>query len=391
MAAILRKEKNEWQSGSVTTESASREKGQKGKGTWIVEFRLRGHYVKQAIPEARTRAEAEQAQIKLKRDIFDDKYNRAAAKRDFAEFVDEVFVPWAKSAKRSWQDDEERARPLKEFFAGKQLRDIMPMLIEQFKQQRLKTKTLHKRDRSPATVNRELQVLSKVFSMAYDNGLVEMNPMRRVHKLREAPARERYLTEEEERRPFDVLVGRRAHLRPIFVVALQTGMRQGEILGLKWEHVDFDRKTIYVPHTKTGRPRRNPMSRPVEVELRSLRQDASSDEHVFSYARTGLKLTTFRHAWEGACKQAGISGFRFHDLRHTFATRLRAKGVHEMDIMSLLGHTTLQMTSRYTHAMPQNLRTAVDLLNKEPLPFRPRSAPRSRQLATGTDGSGSIK
>ena len=181
-------------------------------------------------------------------------------------------------------------------------------------------------------------------------------------------------------------------MRPIVVVALQTGMRQGEILGLRWEHVDFDHKTIYVAHTKTGRPRRIPISQPVAVELRSLRQDASQDEHVFSYGRTGLKLTTFRHTWERACKQAHISGLRFHDLRHTFATRLRAKGVHEMDIMSLLGHTTLQMTSRYTHAMPQNLRSAVDSLNKQPLPFRPkagsnRSAPRSRQLATGTDGA----
>jgi integrase len=261
------------------------------------------------------------------------------------------------------------------------------MLIEQFKQQRLKTKTLHKRDRSPATVNRELQVLSKVFAMAYDNGLVETNPMRRVHKLREAPGRERYLTDEEEKKLFAVLIGRRAHLRPIVVVALQTGLRQGEILGLKWEHVDFDQKTIFVAHTKTGRPRRIPMSKSVDVELRLLKQDASSDEHVFSYARTGLKLTTFRHAWEGACKQAWISGLRFHDLRHTFATRLRSKGVHEMDIMSLLGHTTLQMTSRYTHAMPQNLRIAVDSLNNQPLPFRPRSAPRSRQVATGTDGN----
>ena len=230
------------------------------------------------------------------------------------------------------------------------------MLIEQFKQQRLKTKTLHKRDRSPSTVNRELQVLSKVFSMAYDNGLVETNPMLRVHKLREAPARKRYLTEEEqERRLFAVLDGRRAHIRPIIVVALQKGMRQGEVLGLKWEHVDFDWKTIYIAHTKTGRPRRIPMSKPVEVELRSLKQDAALDEHVFSYARTGLKLTTFRHAWEGACAAAKISGLRFPDLRHTLATRLRARGVHEMDIMSLLGHTTLQMTCRYTHAMPSNL------------------------------------
>jgi integrase len=168
-------------------------------------------------------------------------------------------------------------------------------------------------------------------------------------------------------------------------------MRQGEILGLRWEHIDFDLKTIYVAHSKSGKPRRIPMSDPVEVKLRSLRQDASSEEHVFSYARTGLKLTTFRHAWEGACKQAKIFVLRFHDLRHTFATRLRSKGVHEMDIMSLLGHTTLQMTSRYTHAMPENLRIAVDSLNKSPLPFRPRaaakSAPRSRQVATGTDGN----
>src|SRR5215211_883361 len=95
----------------------------------------------------------------------------------------------------------------------------------------LEETTLHKRNRSPATVNRELQVLSKVFSMAYDNGLVETNPMRRVHKLREAPARERYLTDDEEKRLFAV-VSRRAHLPPIVIVALQTGMRQGEILGL---------------------------------------------------------------------------------------------------------------------------------------------------------------
>jgi integrase len=366
--------------------------GPKGKGIWIVEFRLRGHYIKEAIPEARTKQEAEQAQTKIKRDIFDDKYNRAAGNKDFTEFVDEVFVPWAKVSKRSWQDDEERARPIKEFFKGKRLRDITPILIERYKQLRLKTKTLHKRERSPATVNRELQVLSKVFSMAYDNGLVETNPMRRVHKLREAPARERYLTDDEEKRLFEILVGRRAHIRPIVVVALKTGMRQGEILGMKWENVDFEQKTIYVAHTKTGRPRKLPMSKPVEVELRSLKQDASSEEHVFSYARTGLKLTTFRHAWEGACTAAKISGLRFHDLRHTFATRLRAKGVHEMDIMSLLGHTTLQMTSRYTHAMPENLRTAVDSLTGGPLPLRlvagsARSAPRSRQLATGTDGA----
>jgi len=291
-----------------------------------VEFRLRGHYIKKAVPEARTKAEAEQVQTQIKRAIFDDKYNRAAGNKDFAEFVDEVFVPWAKASKRSWQDDEERARPLQDFFNGKRLRNITPMLIERYKQLRLKTKTLHKRERSPATVNRELQVLSKVFSMAYDNGLVETNQMRRVHKLREAPGRERYLTDEEEKRLFAILVGRRAHIRPIVVVALQTGMRQREILGLKWENVDFEQETIYFAHTKTGRPRKLPTSEPLEAELRSLRQDASSEDHVFSYSRTGLKLTTFRHAWEGACTAAKISNLRFHDLRHYLCNALKSKG-----------------------------------------------------------------
>ena len=157
----------------------------KGKGIWIVEFRLRGHYIKQAIPEARTKQDAELVQTQIKRAIFDEKYNPAAGNRDFVEFVDEVYLPWARASKKSWKDDEERAKPVKAFFKGKRLRDINPMLIEQFKQLRLNTKTGNRRTRAPATVNRELQVISKVFSMAYDNGLVETNPMRRVRKLRE--------------------------------------------------------------------------------------------------------------------------------------------------------------------------------------------------------------
>src|SRR5260370_17674723 len=165
--------------------------GPKGKGIWIVEFHLRGHYIKQAIPEARTKQEAELVQTQIKRAIFDEKYNPAAGNRDFNEIVDEVFLPWAKASKKTWEDDEERAVPIKDFFKGKRLRDVSPMLIEQYKQIRLKTDTLHKRKRSPATVNRELQVLSKDFSMAYDNGLLETNPVRRERRRRSDAARHR--------------------------------------------------------------------------------------------------------------------------------------------------------------------------------------------------------
>jgi len=178
------------------------------------------------------------------------------------------------------------------------------MLIEQFKQQRLKTKTLQKRDRSPATVNRELQVLSKVFSMAYDNGLVEMNPMRRVHKLREAPARERYLTDEEERRRFrssrwqtrSPSFDRRRSFADGNAARRNPGLEMGA-RGLRAE--DALRRPYQDGTTTADSDEQSS----VEVELRSLRQDTSSDEHVFSYARAGLKLTTFRHAWEGAWRR----------------------------------------------------------------------------------------
>ncbi len=111
-------------------------------------------------------------------------------------------------------------------------------------------------------------------------------------------------------------------------------MRQGEILGLKWENVDFEQETIYVAHTKTGRPRKLPMSKPVEMELRSLKQDAALDEHVFSYARTGLKLTTFRHAWEGACQAAKISGLRPSHLRNALEGKGRTRDGHHVTVGS---------------------------------------------------------
>jgi integrase len=87
-------------------------------------------------------------------------------------------------------------------------------------------------------------------------------------------------------------------------------MRQGEILGLKWKHVDFDQGTIYVAHTKTGRPRKIPMSEPVEVELRSLKQDAELDAYVFGYPSTGLKQAALRQTWERACAKVKISDLR---------------------------------------------------------------------------------
>lgn len=103
-------------------------------GTWYVEFSLRGHYVKEAIPEARTRKQAEQVETQIRQSIFDRKYNKAATATLLSDFIDKVFLPWARDNKRSYSDDKQRAEWIKEFFGPKRaIRDITPILIEKFK------------------------------------------------------------------------------------------------------------------------------------------------------------------------------------------------------------------------------------------------------------------
>ncbi len=337
------------------------------KGTWWIEFSLRGNYVHESIPGARTQAQAERAENKRREEIYEGKYN--PVKKLFSEFVDEIFLPWSTANKRSHREDEQRSVTLKSFFGEKNLRDIKPMMIEKFKRERLATPTKHDteerpRPRTPASVNRDLACLSKILSMAFDNELVDFNPMRRVRLLKENGSRERFITADEEVKLFAKLTGRRDHIRSVVTVALNTGMRRGEILDLQWEHVNFIARTIFIARSKTGKTRTIPMNDTVFGELKALKQDAGTRDFVFSVSKTGVNIDSIKTGWRNACAAAGLVDLRFHDTRHTFATRLRANGVHEWDIRDLLGHTTTRMTSVYTHQTPANLRQAVTTLGQ---------------------------
>lgn len=337
------------------------------KGTWWIEFSLRGNYVHESIPGARTQAQAERAESKRREEIYEGKYN--PVKKLFSEFVDEIFLPWSTANKRSYREDDQRSVTLKGFFGEKQLRDIKPMMIERFKRERLATPTMHDKPerpkpRSPASVNRDLACLSKILSMAFDNELIDSNPMRRVRLLKENGSRERFITADEEVKLFAKLTGRRDHIRSVVTVALNTGMRRGEILDLQWEHVNFIARTIFIARSKTGKTRTIPMNDIVFEELKALKQDAGTRDFVFSVSKTGLNIDSIKTGWRNACAAAGLVDLRFHDTRHTFATRLRANGVHEWDIRDLLGHTTTRMTSVYTHQTPANLRQAVTTLGQ---------------------------
>ncbi|HKS26727.1 MAG TPA: tyrosine-type recombinase/integrase [Pyrinomonadaceae bacterium] len=342
------------------------------KGTWIVQFVLRGHSVKEAIPEARTRKQAEQVETQIRQAIFDRKYNKASAVTRFSDFFDNVFLPWAKENKRSWKDDEQRGVLLKEFFKDSPIRDITPIRIEAYKSALRKTDSKYKRPFAPSTINRYLQVLSRVLSMAFENGIIDSNPMERVNRLREPEPRERFLNqyaEDEEERLINALVAYGEHMVALVELDLEVGMRLGELLNAKWADVVGD--VIFVMQTKNDKPRIIPLTKRAIEILRGLRQDAPDEERIFDPKRTGRRRRQLMACFQAAIQSAGLSDFHFHDLRHTFATRLRAANVHPYDIADLLGHSvpdgetrSTRVTRGYAHGVPQRLRDAVNSLEK---------------------------
>jgi integrase len=327
---------------------------------WHYYFRVRGVRYRGAIPEARTKREAEQAELKIKQDIFEGRFGRKnIGARQIGEFIDQVYLPWAKANKRSWRDDEYKLPVLKSYFRGKCFRDISPFAVERFKQMRLATPTKQDLRRADATVNLELALLSRVFSLAMDFKEADSNPCRKVAKLRLDNQRYRYLFPEEELRLREALTGQRSHLADLVPVAIGTGLRKNEQLSLQVKHVDFVRGLIVVTGTKTRKNREVPMNSEVREILSRLCRGKRSDDYVFVSRRTRTRLTDVKRAFSKACEVAKISGMVWHDLRATFGTRLGEAGYDAFTIASLMGHDRIETTRRYVRATERNKRAAV--------------------------------
>lgn len=144
------------------------------------------------------------------------------------------------------------------------------------------------------------------------------------------------------------------------VVALGTGMRRVDQLNLRWEKVDFQRNVIYVPNSKTGRDYTVPMNQDVRDELLALRKNAAKGECVFVNPATGKNFTEIKRAFHTACRMSGIDNLRWHDLRHTFGTKLGDAGCAESTIAQLMDQASVQMAFRYTHGTESGKRLAVE-------------------------------
>ena len=326
---------------------------------WWYDFRIKGIRYRSSIPEARTRREAVQAEAIIKAEIFQGKYGLGKS-MGLADFARQIYMPWAESSKKSAETDKIHVRRIVEYFGDCQMRDLKQIHVEKFKRERMNTPLARGGAvRKPATVNRELAVLSRMFSLARENGYVSDNPVSLIRKLREDNKRVRYLTEEEEERLMLELTGRYAWMSPLVVVALNTGLRLGELIGLEKKHVDLQRAIVNLKGTKSGRDEAVPLNKEAVRLLADLCLIAQG-ERIFDVGKRGRTAVT--QAFHRATIRAGIEDFHFHDLRHTFATRLADAGTDPFAIAALLRHTTVTMASRYTHATNENLRRAVERL-----------------------------
>jgi len=157
---------------------------------WINRKRYRG-----PIPEARVKAQAERAETTIRDQVYDGKYGQVVKAETLRDFVNNTFLPWSKANKRTWREDVYRSQSIIAFFGKYPMDEISPSLIEKFKMRRKQTPTKSGSERRPATVNRELENLSRMFNLAIDNGMLQSNPCQKVRSLSEDNARNRYLSE----------------------------------------------------------------------------------------------------------------------------------------------------------------------------------------------------
>ena len=260
------------------------------------------------------------------------------------------YMEYAKGNKRSWLRDQQMLKHLAGFCGSeRQIGEIVAADIEGYK--------LHRRKEvSGSTVNRELALLKRMFNLAIDWDLyLGSNPVRKVKFFQEINTGFRVLSKEEEKK---FLASATPYIQDIALFALNTGLRIGEILSLKWEGVDLEKGLLTVFAEKTHKIRPVPINSEARrvLEFWTL---GRKNEFVFYNHETGKPFVDLKTGFALACRKAEIEGVTWHTLRHTFASRLLDRGVDIVTVQQLLGHSTVIVTMRYTHTNLDSKKAAV--------------------------------
>jgi integrase len=313
---------------------------------------------------------------------------RRARSTEFVAYVREIYAPHAAALIRHAEASIKHLLSIWEpVFGGRPITDITLAAVERFRGRRLLDGV------APATCNRDVARLRAVLSLAVRYGDLPAHPLHGLRILKVDNTRVRFLSPQEEealRRALDerqeemrekrdsfnawrvarrlpALPGKQLAftdwLKPLVLLAMNTGMRRGELFKLTWTDVELAEGLITVQPSsaKSGKRRHIPLSDEAAWVLSALQKQAHG---TYVFHDRGKPLATATTAWENLLERAGVANFRFHDLRHHFASRLVQAGADLNTVRELLGHGDLKMTLRYAHLAPHNRRRVVDLLNK---------------------------
>jgi integrase len=272
------------------------------------------------------------------------------------------YVNFTRARERSVQTELARLRRLEEFFGKIRVGELTAGDVERYKRKRLR-EGVHKN-----TINRELRILRGVLSRAKRAGLFTGEVLKIELFRKQEEERLRFLTPEEAGRLLEACPD---WFRPAVFFALNTGLRAGEIFSLRWENVDFQNRVIRVEarNTKTGDTYTVPMNDGVKKLLEELKrkQEEKGIDHGYVFTNSkGLPYKyedkTYRKVFKTACRKAGIEDFRFHDLRHTFASWVAISSRDIYAVQKLLNHRDIRSTKRYAHLTEKYLKEVVNSL-----------------------------
>jgi integrase len=301
-------------------------------------------------------------------------------------FLDKTYLPWLET--RNAKTAAKTIKVIKTgfpHFLDKQLDAITAYVIERWRSEKSKAKM------KPATINSYVNPLKGAMSRAVEWGIIESHDLHKVKALKVDNSRIRFLDKKEEpalrttlkirdkrikderengnkfrqQRSYPLLPELRDyhfadHLEPLVLLAMNTGMRKGELLNLRWENVDLINNvvTIKAENAKSGKARHIPLNNESKQTFAGWQKDTKEQGFIFE-GEPNKAITDVKKAWANLLVEAKVTEFNFHDLRHLFASKLVMAGVDLNTVKELLGHAKLDMTIRYAHLAPEQVDTLI--------------------------------
>lgn len=346
-----------------------------GTKTFYVDFRKadgrrQSHKIGRAdsmsVAQAREAAKTFLAKVALGQEPEKKRPERMDGERTLGEFLEELYIPWVIANRKAGRQTADMLRRSFKFLWDTKISEINRLTLEQWMTDRLATN-------KSASINRLAMTIKTALNWGVERELLPSNPLLKLKMLKEtdSPGRVRYLEDDERERFNDAIEEHDKrhsdHLKPMIITAMNTGIRRGSLFGLVWSDVDFERRTIRLrgEEAKSGKQNYIPMNDAVFDVLSDWRKRHSrvgANDLVFASPKTGKRFDNCNSSWESLMRSAQIENFRWHDMRHDFASRLVMSGVDLNTVRELLGHADLKMTLCYAHLAPAAKKKAVDSL-----------------------------